>query len=78
MGWSKKLYNFWKNNLERNIERISIAIGSFIITSFVMIPLPIEWKGPIVILSTLVVMSIFGKNGNGKKEEEEETEGSKS
>jgi len=74
MGWSKKLYNFWKSNLEKNIERISIAIGSFIIGVLVMIPLPIEWKGPIIILSTLIVMSIFGKNGNGQAVEKKEEE----
>ncbi len=71
MGWGKKLLGFWKTNLEKNIERISIAIGSFIVGGFAMLPLPLEWKGPIIILGSLVVMSIFGKNGNGKKEEEE-------
>jgi Na+-translocating ferredoxin:NAD+ oxidoreductase RnfD subunit len=72
MGWSKKMWNYWKGNLEKNVERISIAIGSFIIGIFVMVPLPIEWKGPVVILSTLIIMSIFGKNGNGHAEEKTE------
>jgi len=73
MGWSKKLYKFWSTNLEKNVERISIAIGSFIVGTLTMLPLPIEWKGPIIILGSLIIMSIFGKNGNGKKEEETET-----
>ncbi len=72
MGWSKKLWNFWKSNLERNVKRISIALGAFIIwalATFVTEPL---YAGAIIALGSMVVMSIFGKNGNGQDEEEEE------
>ncbi len=70
MGWARKLWTFWKTNLEKNVERISIGIGSFIVGAFAMLPLPLEWKGPIIIIGSLIVMSIFGKNGNGKAKEE--------
>ncbi len=71
MGWARKLWTFWKTNLEKNVERISIGIGSFIVGAFAMLPLPLEWKGPIIIIGSLIVMSIFGKNGNGKTKEED-------
>jgi len=72
MGWAKSLLDFWKTNLENNIIRISIAIGAFLVGVLAYLPLPPEWKGPVIILGSLIIMSIFGKNGNGitKKEEE--------
>ena len=69
-----KLLDFWSDNLERNIKRISIAIGAFIVYGIVTIPIDPVWKGAIVTLGSIIVMSIFGKNGNGEKLEEENEE----
>lgn len=69
MGWFKKLIQFWKDNLEANIIRISIAIGAFLSFVITLIPIPDVWKGATIILLTLVIMSLFGKNGNGHIEE---------
>ena len=71
MGWFKNLIDFWKANLEKNVIRISVAIGAFLVGALVYIPLPVEWKGPIIILGSLIIMSVFGKNGNGHIEEKE-------
>ena len=70
MGWFKTLTGFWKSNLERNVKRISIAIGAFIVWALIMLPLDPAWQGAIVTLGSIIVMSIFGKNGNGHTEEE--------
>lgn len=70
MGWFKSLTDFWKANLERNVKRISIAIGAFIVWALIMLPLDPAWQGAIVTLGSIIVMSIFGKNGNGHTEEE--------
>ena len=72
MKWYKKLFKFWSDNLERNVKRISIAIGAFIVWALVTIPMDPAWQGAIVTLGSIIVMSIFGKNGNGQKEEEED------
>lgn len=69
MGWFKSLTEFWKKNLERNVKRISIAIGAFIVYGLVTIPIDPIWKGAVVTLGSIIVMSIFGKNGNGEHEE---------
>ncbi|GAH37200.1 unnamed protein product [marine sediment metagenome] len=65
-----KLLDFWSDNLERNVKRISIAVGAFIVYGIVTIPIDPVWKGAIVTLGSIIVMSIFGKNGNGREEEE--------
>lgn len=72
MGWFKKLIDFWKTNLENNIIRISIAIGAFLSFVITLIPMGDIWKGATIILLTLIIMSLFGKNGNGHIEEKEE------
>ena len=72
MGWFKSLTGFWKANLERNVKRISIAIGAFIVWALVTIPMDPAWQGAIVTLGSIIVMSIFGKNGNGEHKEEVE------
>ena len=74
MGWSKKLIQFWKDNLERNVKRISIALGAFLIFVLVLLPIPTYIDGAAITLGSIVIMSIFGKNGNGQKESEEEEE----
>ena len=71
MKWYKKLVKFWGDNLERNVKRMSIAIGSFIIYALVTIDFHPLWKGAIITLGSIIVMSIFGKNGNGQEIEEE-------
>ncbi|BDI54940.1 MAG: hypothetical protein [Asgard archaea virus VerdaV3] len=68
--FTKKIYNFWKDNLERNAKRISVAIGAFLVYGLVTIPIDPVWKGAIITLGSIIIMSIFGKNGNGQKEEE--------
>ena len=77
MGWGKKLIGFWKNNLERNFKRISIALGAFIIVVMSTCMLPMEqflvalYSGGLT-CGSIVVMSIFGKNGNGHEEEKDD------
>lgn len=71
MGWGRMLYDFWKSNLERNVKRISVAIGAFIVYGLVTIPMDPVWKGAFITLGSIIVMSIFGKNGNGVSKEEE-------
>jgi len=72
MGWFKKLIGFWKSNLERNVKRISIAMGAFLIWLLVTVITDPVWSGAIVTLGSIIVMSIFGKNGNGHEEKEED------
>lgn len=67
--FTKKIYKFWKDNLERNAKRISVAIGAFLIYGLVTIPIDPLWKGAIITLGSIIIMSIFGKNGNGQTEE---------
>ena len=71
MGWGRLLVDFWKTNLERNVKRISVAIGAFIVYGLVTIPFDPIWKGAIITLGSIIVMSIFGKNGNGVSKEKE-------
>lgn len=70
--WLDKLLDFWSENLERNVKRISIAIGAFIVYVIVTLPIDPIWKGAIVTLGSIIVMSIFGKNGNGHPIEEKD------
>ena len=71
MGWGRMLYDFWKANLERNVKRISVAIGAFIVYGLVTIPMDPVWKGAVITLGSIIIMSVFGKNGNGVSKEEE-------
>lgn len=71
MGWFKTLTGFWKSNLERNVKRISVAIGAFVVYGLVTLPIDSLWKGAVITLGSIIVMSIFGKNGNGVQKEEE-------
>jgi len=74
MGWFKKLIDFWKNNLERNVKRISIALGAFLVWIIATIPMDPIWSGAVITLGSIIVMSIFGKNGNGHEETEDQEE----
>jgi hypothetical protein len=71
MGWAKMLVDFWKTNLEQNAKRVSIAIGAFLVYGLVTIPFDPVWKGAIITLGSIIIMSIFGKNGNGHAEKKE-------
>ena len=74
-NWLKILADFWTANLERNAKRISVAIGAFLVYGLVTIPFDPIWKGAIITLGSIIIMSIFGKNGNGQsKEVESESE----
>lgn len=66
MGWIKKLLKYWRDNLNRNITKVSIGIGAFLSFAITLIPVSDVWKGAMIILLTLIIMSIFGKNGNGE------------
>ena len=70
MKWYKILYQFWSSNLERNAKRISIGFGSFLIVIITTcsLPTPIflaSMYGAGISFGSMVIMSIFGKNGNG-------------
>lgn len=68
MKWYKILYDFWNANLERNIKRISIGFGSFLIVLLTTCTTPFflpALYGAGVSFGSMVIMSIFGKNGNG-------------
>jgi len=71
-NWLKILGDFWTANLERNAKRISVAIGAFIVYALVTVPFDPVWKGAIITLGSIIIMSIFGKNGNGHIEKEVE------
>ena len=71
MKWYKILYQFWTHNLERNAKRVSIGFGSFLIVILTTctLPTPIfmaSLYGAGISFGTMVIMSIFGKNGNGQ------------
>lgn len=69
MKWYKDLYQFWMNNLERNVKRISIGFGSFLIVVLTTCTTPFflpALYGAGISFGSMVIMSIFGKNGNGQ------------
>lgn len=70
IGFFKDWYNFLRENAIRHMKRISIAVGSYIILLIVFFPLGkdiflISATAGFVEASVMIVMSIFGKNGNG-------------
>lgn len=81
MKWYKQLYQFWMANLERNVKRISIGFGSFLIVVITTCTTPFflpALYGATISFGSMVIMSIFGKNGNGhtiEPEPEPEPEG---
>jgi len=71
LKWYNILYQFWIHNLEKHIKRISIGFGSFLIVLLTTCTLPTPiflatMYGAGVSFGTMVIMSIFGKNGNGQ------------
>lgn len=71
--------DFWKKNLERNVKRISIGFGAFLIVVLSTCTLPLDqflialYSGGIS-FGSMFIMSVFGKNGNGQEEPEEEVD----
>lgn len=63
-------YNFIKTNAEKNMKRFSITIGSFLVLIISSIGLGLDafiivlYAG-IVESSAIIIMTLFGKNGNG-------------
>lgn len=71
MKWYNILYRFWMSNLENHVKRISIGFGSFLVVLLTTctLPTPIflaSLYGASISFGTMVIMSIFGKNGNGQ------------
>jgi len=76
MKWYQKLLKFWEANLERNVKRISIGFGSFLIVILTTctLPTPIflaSLYGARISFGSMVIMSVFGKNGNRQEIKEE-------
>lgn len=74
--WYTTLYQFWLHNLERNVKRLSIGFGSLLIVIITTVSLPTPlflaaFYGASISFGTMVIMSIFGKNGNGVEPEPE-------
>ena len=72
--WYNDLYQFWLDNLQRNVKKISIGFGSLLIVliSTCSLPTPIFFAslyGAGISFGTMTIMSIFGKNGNGQPKE---------
>ena len=70
MKWYTTLYQFWLHNLERNVKRLSIGFGSLLIVIITTCSLPTplflaSLYGASISFGTMVIMSVFGKNGNG-------------
>ncbi|MHA1292225.1 MAG: hypothetical protein ACTSQJ_06105 [Promethearchaeota archaeon] len=67
--WYKIMYQFWMNNLEKNAKRISIGFGSFLMVILTTFTTPFFFSalyGAGISFGSMVIMSIFGKNGNGQ------------
>jgi len=76
MKWYTTLYQFWLHNLERNVKRLSIGFGSLLIVIITTCSLPTPlflaaFYGAAISFGTMVIMSVFGKNGNGVESEPE-------
>ena len=75
MGFWKNWWNFIKCNAIRHMKRISVSVGAFLFLLIVSAPLGWNvwcisaWAG-VIEMSGIVLMTLFGKNGNGVKEEE--------
>jgi len=79
MGFWNKLWSFFKANAERHLKRISISIGAFLLSLVVSIPLGVPGYyyailGSSITFAEVIIMSIFGKNGNGETHTEETEE----
>ena len=78
MGFWKDWYCFLKSNAKKNMKRFSITIGAFIFLVISSLALPFEVLIAIVYAgavqtSGIIIMSLFGKNGNGSNHNALET-----
>ncbi|GAG87537.1 unnamed protein product [marine sediment metagenome] len=70
MGFWHDWYQFIKENAISNMKRFSIVIGSFLVLIITSIPLGLNtfliivYAG-IIEASSIIIMTLFGKNGNG-------------
>lgn len=79
MGFWKDWYDFIRANAKRQMKRISAAIGAFCIALITAIPLgTVGFLNALyaasVVVGSLIIMSLFGKNGNGESHPTEGTE----
>lgn len=70
IGFFKQWLSFIRDNAIRHMKRISVSVGAFLFLSIVSIPLGFEaWLiaiyAGVVETSGIILMSLFGKNGNG-------------
>ena len=68
-SWIQILREFWISNLEQNVKKISIGFGSLPIVIITSCTMPTELflasiYGAGISFGTMVIMSVFGKNGN--------------
>lgn len=71
IGFWKNWWNFLKANAVRHMKRISISVGAFLFMLVISIPLGLEaWLISVyagsVEVAGIILMSLFGKNGNGQ------------
>ena len=77
MGFWSDWKEFLSENAKRHMKRMSIAIGAFLVLIITSIPLGLDafivvvYAG-IVETSSIILMSLFGKNGNNNDKENEE------
>jgi len=72
MGFWKDWMAFLSNNAKKNMKRFSITIGAFIFLVISSLNFPLEificivYAGAVE-TSGIIIMSLFGKNGNGSE-----------
>jgi len=74
MTFWRDWYKFIKQNALRHMKRISISIGGFLVLLVTSVPLALNNMDYFIIIvyagiietSTIILMSVFGKNGNGE------------
>lgn len=78
MGFWKDWFSFLKHNAKENMKKISIGIGSFLV--LLISSIGFGWDiwiicvyAGIIETGSMILMSIFGKNGNGVVPIEPET-----
>lgn len=72
MGFWNDWYQFIKENARKNMKRFSISIGAFVLLIISSIGFGFEtWivvvYAGFIETSGIIIMSLFGKNGNGSE-----------